>query len=119
MHAGTRHGTRLAKSCPSTVIAARACPLCDLRLHLRPRGCPVSPSGIENNCGRPAPHAVEIQPKSTSVNELAGLRIDDVGGGAAAGYLLAGDCNGRDERCCNSKDKRYPWKQNPQLSHQS
>src|SRR5208282_3453298 len=102
-----RHGTWIAKSIAGTVIAAGARPLCDLRLHLRPHWRPVTPSGIENNCGRPAPHAIEIQPKSTGVNELPGLRVNDVRGRAAAARsLLAGNGNGGDEHCYNSKDKR-------------
>src|SRR5271154_2274401 len=102
-----RHGTGIAKSIAGTVIAAGARPLCDLWLHLRPHWRPVSPSGIEDDRRRAAPHAIEIQPKSTGVNELAGLRVNDVRGSAAAARsLLAGNGNGGDEPCYNSKDKR-------------
>jgi hypothetical protein len=99
VHAGTRHRTGVAESRASTVIAAGARPFGDLWLHLRPRWRPVSPSGIEDDRGRAAPHAVKIQPKSVYGNECAGLRIKDVRGGAAAArYLLAGDRDCGDER---------------------
>jgi hypothetical protein len=53
-------------------------------LSLRPRWCPVLPSGIKDDSGRPAPHPIELQPKSVYGNELAGLRIKDVARRAAA-----------------------------------
>src|SRR5271163_4406661 len=92
-----RHGTWIAKSIAGTVIAAGARPLCDLWLHLRPHWRPVSPSGIEDDRRRAAAHAVEIQPKSTGVNELAGLRVNHVGGNAACSLLAGGGCG--EERC--------------------
>jgi hypothetical protein len=76
--AGARQGTRIAKSSAGTVVAAGARPLSDLWLNFRPSGRPVSPTGIKNNRGRPAPHAVEIQPEATHVNQLAGARVHKI-----------------------------------------
>src|SRR5580765_3914072 len=59
-HAGTRHGAGIAESRAGSVIAEGARKFGDLWLHLRPRWCPVFPSGIEDDRGRAAPHAVEI-----------------------------------------------------------
>ena len=82
-HARARHGAGFAESCASAIVAADARPFGDLRLHLRPGRCPVFPAGIENDRGRAAPHAVEVQPKSPRVDELTGPRVNDVRGIAA------------------------------------
>src|SRR5260370_34984675 len=67
-------------------------------MRVPPRWPTVFPPGIEDDRGRSAPHAIEIQTKSVYGNELAGLRIKDVAGKAAAArYMLARDGDCRDE----------------------
>jgi hypothetical protein len=66
------NGAGLAEPRAGTVVAADARPLGDIWLHPRPRRRPVFKSGVEDDRGRAAARTVEIQPKSTRINELAG-----------------------------------------------
>jgi len=58
--------------------------LASLAAHLRPRSRPAFPSGIEDDRGRVAPYAIEIEPKSVYQNEQAGLRTKGFAGDLAA-----------------------------------
>src|SRR6185437_419822 len=80
-HARARHRTGAAEARTGTVVAAGPRPLRDPRLDHGPRGRPVLPSRIEEDCGRAAPLAVEVQLRPICRrHNPSGARVDLVAG---------------------------------------